>query len=432
MTECMLTDFLININRLAENATRSCTLLAVSGGVDSMVMANLYHRAGLQCAIAHCNFQLRGEAAELDAQLVRQIAQEYHFEYHEVSFETKKMAKLWRVSTQMAARKLRYEWFESLSEQFDYPWIATAHHGTDQVETILLNWVRGSGLRGLKGMPEVNGKIIRPLLFATREQILEYAEKQGLEWREDRSNQDDYYRRNRIRKHVVPVLKSINPKLEGTVAESVKILGGALQLQNRIIQDWKSEIWTETDGVASLSIEGIKKALVPDYQLYVLLEPFGFSTGQVKDIIIQLEGIPGKEFLSSTHRMVKDRDKLILTRRDNKVKVDPEVRVEVFPRWNDFTLTNDPMVAYFDAEKLEMPLTRRLWQPGDRFKPFGMNGKTKKVSDLLIDLKLSKIAKDRVTVIVDKKGEIIWVEGLRTSHTPRVTETTREIAMIKA
>jgi len=430
--ERMLSEFLININRLGAGRGQGVTLLTVSGGIDSVVMADLYYKAGLTCAVAHCNFQLRGAEADGDAGFVKALAHQYGFPFHEVRFNTLEKAEEWKVSTQMAARKLRYDWFTTLAEQYGYEFIATAHHGGDQVETILLNLTRGTGLKGLRGMPARTGRIIRPLLFATREQIRQYAETNGLPWREDRSNQDDHYRRNRIRLHVVPVLKTMNPALESTISEMSHKLDGALQLQKKVMEAWKSEVCTRQGDEIRISIDGIKRALSPEYQLFCLLEDYGFSYTQVKDIIQALDGISGKEFYSSDYRILKDRDHLFIVPLGNPDKTEETVTVEFFPKTEDFLMDPDPEVAHFDAELLKLPLKRRRWKQGDVIRPLGMGGKEKKISDLLIDRKIPRYHKERVMVIEDRDGEIVWVEGIRMSHEARITSDTRTIARIRA
>lgn len=428
----MLAEFLININRSGSSGPGQKILLTVSGGIDSVVMARLFSEAGLSCGVAHCNFGLRGEESDGDALFVKELAGRFGFAFHEIRFDTKKFATERKISTQMAARQLRYDWFGQIAEDFGYSRIATAHHGGDQVETVLLNLVRGTGLRGLRGMQAVNGKIIRPMLFATRERIAEYAEEKGLSWREDRSNSDDYYRRNRIRLHVVPVLKSINPSLESTVSDMSERLSEAGVLLESVAAAWKKEVWSEAGRVARISIAGLKDAVSPAYLLHSVLEEFGFSHTQAKEIVRSLDGIAGKEFHSPTHLLVKDRDFLVMTEKEGSEGESPqeEITPEVFPKPEDFTVRPEPYVAFFDADRLKTPLTVRSWQPGDVFLPFGMGGRRKKVSDLLTDLKVDRIAKAGVKVVVDREGNIIWVVGIRGDHATRVTDGTKNIARI--
>lgn len=427
----MLAEFLINFNKLVPGGDSGRVLLTVSGGIDSVVLCDLFREAGLDCGIAHCNFQLRGEESDSDAVFVSKLAARLGFRYHETAFDTSRVADEQKISTQMAARNLRYNWFAGLAAEFGYSHIATAHHAGDQVETVLLNLVRGAGIRGLQGIPPVNGIVIRPMLFATREQIERYAGERNLSWREDRSNADDYYRRNRIRKHVVPVLKSINPSLENTVSEMTERMTAAERWLRHTLEIWKKEVWEEKDSLVRISIPGLKNAVSPAFQLFSLLEEFGFSYRQVEEILASLDGAPGKKFLSTTHLLVKDRDFLVMAEKKVSSKESTgRVTIERFPKPADFRPDAGDTAAFFDADLLKLPLSVRPWIEGDTFRPFGMDGRSKKVSDLLVDRKLDRISKSRVRVLVDAEDNILWVIGLRGDHTTRVTDSTVNIAKV--
>ncbi|ODS78608.1 MAG: tRNA lysidine(34) synthetase TilS [Cytophagaceae bacterium SCN 52-12] len=426
----MLAEFLINFNKLVTGGDRDKVLLTVSGGIDSVVMCDLAGAAGLNCGVAHCNFRLRGEESDGDAAFVKELAARLGFRYHGIAFDTARVAEEQKISTQMAARNLRYDWFADLAEEFGYRHVATAHHAGDQVETVLLNLVRGTGIRGLRGIPAVNGRIIRPMLFATREQIEDYAGKRNLSWREDRSNSDDYYRRNRIRKHVVPVLKSINPSLEHTFSEMAERMEATEQWLSHTLKLWKNEVWQETGSLVRISIEGVKNAVSPVFQLLALLEDSGFSYQQVKEIVASLDGIPGKKFFSPTHLLVKDRDFLIMTGKEPPAEHTGVLKVELFPKPADFRPVPGEGAAFFDADLLKLPLSIRHWVAGDTFRPFGMGGRSKKVSDFLTDRKLDLISKSRIKVLVDADDNILWVIGLRGDHMTRVTEQTVNIARV--
>lgn len=427
----MLSEFLINFNKLVPGDAPGHVLLTVSGGIDSVVMCNLFSEAGLDCGIAHCNFRLRGEESDGDAVFVSGLASALGFRYHEAAFDTSRVAGENKISTQMAARNLRYDWFAGLAAEFGYSYIATAHHAGDQVETVLLNLVRGTGIRGLQGIPPMNGIVIRPMLFATREQIVRYADERNLSWREDRSNADDYYRRNRIRKHVVPVLKSINPSLENTVSEMTERMAATERWLRHTLALWKKEVWEETGSLVRISIPGLKNAVSPAFQLFSLLEDSGFSYRQVEEILASLDGAAGKKFLSPTHLLVKDRDFLVMAEK-KLPEEEPagQVTIERFPKPADFRPDAGDKTAFFDADLLKLPLSVRPWTEGDTFRPFGMDGRSKKVSDFLVDRKLDRISKSRVRVLVDAEGNILWVIGLRGDHTTRVTDRTANIARI--
>lgn len=268
------------------------------------------------------------------------------------------------------------------------------------------------------------------MLFATREQIEDYAGKRNLSWREDRSNSDDYYRRNRIRKHVVPVLKSINPSLEHTFSEMAERMEATEQWLSHTLKLWKNEVWQETGSLVRISIEGVKNAVSPVFQLLALLEDSGFSYQQVKEIVASLDGIPGKKFFSPTHLLVKDRDFLIMTGKEPPAEHTGVLKVELFPKPADFRPVPGEGAAFFDADLLKLPLSIRHWVAGDTFRPFGMGGRSKKVSDFLTDRKLDLISKSRIKVLVDADDNILWVIGLRGDHMTRVTEQTVNIARV--
>jgi tRNA(Ile)-lysidine synthase len=426
----MLAEFLTNINRIG--CAQGPVLLAVSGGVDSVVLVKLFKEAGVHCGIAHCNFQLRGSESDADAALVKKLADEVGYCFHEILFDTKAAASRWKMSTQMTARKLRYDWFAELVETHRYAHVATGHHGGDQVETVLLNLARGSGLRGLQGMPEVNGRIVRPLLFATREQIVKYANQHQLAWREDRSNADDHYRRNRVRNQVVPVLKSINPSLEQTVFGMVEKLRDVDALLNEVLGIWRKEVWTEDGATIKLNIEVLRRAVRPAYQLYYLLEPLGFSSDQVNDILHSLETIAGKEFHSETHLLIKDREFLVIERKGEASQNSEElaIRIEILPPDGAYRTETGSFTGYFDAKHLKMPLRVRNWERGDTFQPYGMGGRHKKVSDLLVDMKVNRLDKTKQKVLLDGDGRIVWVVGLRGGHLARITSETKSVAKV--
>ncbi|GAA4444039.1 tRNA lysidine(34) synthetase TilS [Ravibacter arvi] len=428
----MLSSFLTESDLLAGPDHPGRILLAVSGGVDSVVMAHLYRAAGRDCAVAHCNFNLRGEASDADARLVRQLSKDFGFTYHEITFQTREYAEKWKLSTQMAARRLRYEWFSELADTYAYDLIAVAHHADDQVETVLLNLVRGAGVKGLRGMLPRNGRIIRPLLNFSRGQIEQYAAENGLVWREDQSNRDVYYRRNRIRQEVVPVLRKINPSLTSTVGNVAERVRGAELLLEHALVSWEKEAVSEHDGEIRIEIDAVRNAVSPAFQLHRIVEPFGFSYRQAKEIAGTLDGLSGKIFLSATHRIVKDRNTLILAgiERETALTDRREIEVVYFEKPENFEARATGNVAYFDADRLHLPLALRNWEPGDAFSPYGMKGRKKKVSDLLIDLKIDLVAKSRVRVLTDREGCIVWLVGIRGGHAARVTPETTRIAKV--
>ncbi len=432
----MFESFLIYINKCGWNLRSKRTLLTVSGGIDSMVLADLFYRAGLEAGVAHCNFRLRGDDSDLDEVLVMNKAGAYEFPFYSTSFETREVATESRVSTQMAARQLRYNWFETLAATCHYDYIATAHHVNDHVETVLLNLVRGTGLKGLRGIPGTNGKVIRPLLFATRREIEAYAAQRGITWREDASNRSDYYKRNLIRHQVIPVLQKINPSLESAVIQMTDKLTAAETLLEAHLDEWGTQALRVEGDTHYIAIDRLRASKMPAYVLHHLLDPYGFSYVQCKEMARALDEISGKQFYSETHYLVKDREELVLAplkRASGSIlpATGLEVHLDLFPMTSEMTFPTDQSEAWFDAEKLLLPLTVRWWQPGDWFCPLGMDGKRKKVSDLLIDLKINRIAKEAVRVLVDREGTIVWVIGLRNDHRARVTDQTARVARVR-
>ncbi len=445
-------DFLgfINDNKLADGTGR--TLLAVSGGLDSTVMADLFHRTNLPFAIAHVNFGLRGSESDEDARFVEQLAGQYGVPVHVTRFDTAQLAAERGVSIQMAARDLRYHWFGTIRQQYSYHRVATAHHLNDVLETMLLNLTRGTGLAGLHGIavrqehPQV-GTLIRPLLFAHRDQLAAYAQEHGLIHREDRSNADDYYARNRIRHHVTPVLTALNPGLWQTLPRTIDRLRSAEQLmQLELNRSWQQLAQTEPDGTIRLSIEPLLALNEGAFRLTEWLRPFGFIPEQVRQIWLALTRESGTVVESATYRLTRERQQLVLSLREltvltNCLSVEKElgsgallslgtcsVQLDVIERAADFVPDPDPAVAWLDADRLTGPLTLRSWQQGDRFRPLGLAG-TKLVSDLLNDLKLEQ--RDRAQTLVLLAGhDIAWVVGRRISHRFRVRPDTRRLVRL--
>lgn len=423
-------------------------LLAVSGGIDSVVLTDLFAQIKphyQKIALAHCNFQLRGTDSDQDEAFVKQLAEHYQVPCFVTRFDTYTLAKVQKGSTQMLARNLRYDWFAELMQKEGYQYLATAHHQNDMVETVLLNLVRGTGIAGLHGIKAKQGQIIRPMLFASREEIEQYAQEKGLKWREDSSNKENKYYRNRLRNEVIPVLKTMNPNLENTLTQSVEKISAVERFFDAEVQRIEAEIMSKTEHVVFLDLQ--KLVLVEEKLiiLYNILKKYNFSYIQTKDILASLEGISGKQFFSSTHQLIKDRDRLVITHLDTKQKPEQvlleqidqgETKVCLPLKWKvervtinaDFKIPKKTEVACLDWEKLKLPLKVRPWQPGDWFKPLGMD-KRKKLSDFLIDQKVPVNLKDQVLVVVSGK-DIVWVAGYRVDNRYKVTKDTKEVLLI--
>lgn len=413
-------------------------LLAVSGGVDSVVMSSLFHEAKLHFAIAHCNFGLREQESEEDEAFVHTLAQQYQVKFYTTRFDTKAYAKANKLSTQMAARELRYTWFEKLCNTHQINKLATAHHANDCLETILFNLTKGTSIAGLHGILPKQKKIIRPLLFASKEGLLQYAQAKGLSWREDSSNRQEDYARNLIRHQVIPSLKSINPNLESTTNVTIDRLSQVEKFFNEQLKNLREEIFFQQEGIYYITIQKIKEKPWASVVLWELLKPFGFNFLQIKSLLHSSVQI-GKSVYTNNYQLYVDRTTWMLTAREQtimpseyiiseKIKnvnfLDQNLQLQVILR-EVYQIIHNNQVAALDLEKLQFPLTIRPWQTGDFFYPLGML-KRKKLSDFLIDQKVPLPLKQKVYVL-ESKGQIAWVIGYRIDDRFKVKEMTRQV-----
>jgi tRNA(Ile)-lysidine synthase len=419
-------------------------LLAVSGGMDSTVMTDLFRRAKFPFAIAHCNFGLRGKESDGDEVFVRRMADELKVAFFSEKFSTAEFASKNGISVQMAARELRYEWFEKVRAQQGFDHIATAHHLDDQVETFLINMIRGTGISGLHGIPIKNGKVIRPLLFAYRKDIVQYALDHKIRHREDHSNQETKYLRNKIRHEVVPMLCSINPEFSEGLSETIRRIREFEELGDWALKEWKDRVMKRAGNDVVIMIEHLLKSTPLSVMPWELLSPFGFNESQVRNAMDCLEKDGEKMFLSSTHSLVKDRGRLVISpirkaTRNRRIKINPFVRKKsireplpmVLERINDpgtYEIPADETIASLDYNKLVFPLIIRPWRPGDSFMPLGMR-KKKKLSDFFIDRKFSSKKKENTWLLCSGK-DIVWIIGHRIDHRYRITPQTREILRV--
>jgi tRNA(Ile)-lysidine synthase len=438
----MLNDFLTFINQKELGlAPTDRILLTVSGGIDSMAMLRLFKESGLNFGVAHCNFQLRGEASDGDEQFVQQTVKHLNVPCFVQRFETKKFAKQKGVSTQMAARELRYEWFEEIRNQNNYQYIATAHHQDDVLETILLNLTKGTGLAGLHGILPKNGHIVRPMLFTNRDSIEIYAKETLLEWREDASNEDTHYQRNLIRKKVVPILKQINPNISKSTSELAKRVWASEKIIDIEIEKIRKEIQTTSRGVVYLNYQKLESHDNAVEVLAQMLKYYDFDYKLSETIWQNKDTETGKRFLSKTHILTKDREQFVISKAINEefegIEIDKSQSKVVLPNgFLELSYLSEKIdfvphvnVSYIDASKLKFPLKVRRWQNGDVFCPLGMNGKRKKVSDLLIDMKIPRNLKDNVLVL-ESDGKIVWVIGIRLDENFKISEKSKNILKI--
>ncbi len=443
----MLKEFKTYISEQNLFNSNDSILLAVSGGIDSVVMSELFHRAGYSFGIAHCNFGLRGKESDADAAFVEKLAGKYKVPFYTKQFLTAMDAKEKGISIQMAARELRYLWFEELLVKEKYHSIATAHHLDDQVETFFINLLRSTGIAGFHGILPRQGNLVRPLLFTYRDSIESFARKYKLIFREDSSNLETKYLRNKIRHEVIPIFRELNPVFPHILTETIlRMRETEVIFRNSIEAIRKNIIRNDKNGM-HIRIDDLKKLTPVDIYAFELLSPFGFNEAVIHDILHFQDDSSGKFFYSSTHRLIKNRKELILnplagkkeTRLKNAEISIPKNKKEIRkPIHLSFTTTTtikrfviDPSkeVANLDIRKIVFPLILRRWKKGDSFYPFGMNEK-KKLSDYFIDSKLSIPEKEN-TWLLCSGTHILWIVGHRIDHRFRVTSQTKEVFQVR-
>ena len=448
----MLPEFISNISSQHLFPTTEKVLVAVSGGVDSAVLAHLMHTAGFPFAIAHCNFHLRPDDCDRDEAFVCQLAADYGVPFHVVGFDTLAYAAQHRQSVEEAARELRYEWFSSLCHQYGYPALLTAHHADDVVETFFINLLRGTGLAGLHGiLPNSKLKtqnsqlsVVRPLLGFSRAQIENYAERHGLEHVEDVTNASLLYLRNRIRNQLVPLLREISSHADSAILRTIGNLRSVEQLYHCLTDSLRDRYLThEGEDRIILSTAALFKDFPETLHfqlLFELLTPFGFNASQVQNI---LTASPGRRYSSSTHQAVAARGRMIITTggspesisqgdQDYLEKTPPSVHQEVHPIGElpkDFKQQGEDCL-FLDADTVKLPLTLRHWQASDRFQPLGMKGKSQLLSDFFTDHHFTLEEKESQLLLVDADDTILWIVGRRTTHPHRITPETRRFLKV--
>ncbi|WP_420387107.1 tRNA lysidine(34) synthetase TilS [Roseivirga sp.] len=439
----MLDRFLEFIKKHALFNEKDKLLLAVSGGVDSMVLLHLMQQTNYPFAVAHCNFQLRGNEADQDEALVRNTCEKHRIECYIKSFNTLEHASEKGISTQMAARDLRFEWFRALCHKKGYPYVALAHHQDDSIETFFINLARGTSLRGLRGIQAKNDNLVRPLLSFSKEEIVAYAQKEGIDWREDASNQQTYYKRNLIRHELVPVLQKLNPDFMQVMGENLEKLNDRYSRTEVIYSQLREKLIQRGNGGYIINKEAIREECQSAYDVYELLRPFHFNYATCQQLFKSIDQ-SGAVFKSKDYRLNVDREDLLISSANDTPHTVDSFRldgqsesfdlgtsrylIQSLPKI-EWQLDRDPANAAFDFNRLQFPLEVRPWQEGDKIQPIGMKGK-KLISDLLIDLKVPNYEKSKVMVMCSGK-EIIWVIGIRISDSFKVTETTVNVWQIK-
>lgn len=418
-------------------------ILAVSGGIDSISMLHLFIEYGFKnLSVAHCNFSLRGSESDEDEVFVKELANKNNFPFYTIRFDTQNYATENGISIQMAARELRYQWFNKLQIELNAKYIAIAHNSDDNVETFLLNISRGTGLKGLTGIKPKKDNIIRPLLFASREMLVNYCKEKNIEYRTDSSNSENHYQRNNLRNNVIPLLKSSFPEFSNNILRNIQRFGEITEIYEKHIQNIKYELFIINGDVVEIPISKLTEHKSLPSILYELLKDYGFNIEIVREIIESLNGNSGKTFYSASYRLIKDREKLIITEiPDNKsqlfyIDLDSAnnqlpitLKFEIVENNDNFNIVRANNLAYFDADKINFPLLLRKWQHGDYFMPSGMSN-FKKLSDFFTDNKLSLNEKENIWLLCNG-NDIMWVSGMRADNRFRICDETKKVLVAK-
>jgi len=426
--------------------SRDRILLAVSGGIDSIALAQLCKKAGAKFGIAHCNFQLRGEESDGDAAFVEQLAKDFDVPFYSINFDTQKIADEKKASIQLIARQLRYRWLEEIRQENDYNYIAVAHHHNDSIETLLMNLTVGCGIRGLHGIYPKKGYVIRPILFASKADITNYIQSKNFSYREDSSNANTKYRRNAVRHLVVPALEDINPELTTTFHKNIERFRATEALYNYAIEQLKAQYVEQIGDTIKINIKGVEQTPSPQTFLYELLTPYNFKASKAEYIFRRREEPPGSIYTSKTHRLLRDRQHWIVI--PTPTNLNQQYTIEHFEGTNgqialeDYSIDwaihqnhsdfkFDEASAYFDLKTIQFPLHLRRWKAGDIFYPIGMNGKKKKISKFFKDIKLNRFEKEATWLLCNGQQEILWVVQHRADERFKVSPNTEQILELK-
>ncbi len=401
--------------------------MAVSGGIDSVVLTHLLNKCRYQFSIAHCNFKLRGNSSDEDAQFVQQLALEFNCSFHTIEFDTKEYAKTNKLSVQIAARELRYQWFNELCKEHHLDYILTAHHLNDSVETLLYNLIKGSGIKGLHGIPLSNNNVKRPLLFASKSDILSFAAQNNISHREDISNQENKYARNLIRNEIMPLIEKINPSFLRTCENNIENFKQTEAIFLDVVSNFKKEYIQTFNNQTTIRISDLKRFTSPESILFEIMQSYNFNNTQTIQMLSQKANNSGAKFYSATHVAILNRGALIvqpktknddiryyLPKNSNEILLE-NTKLSYAKIYTPSTFENNPNIAYFDIEKLIFPLEIRRWIPGDKFQPIGMNGQSQSLQDYFTNKKLSLFEKEN-TWILTSNGKIAWVIGYRSDQ----------------
>jgi tRNA(Ile)-lysidine synthase len=416
-------------------------LIGVSGGIDSVALVHLFAHSGFQFGIAHCNFSLRGDDSDKDEAFVKGLAEKHQVPFYSTRFNTQAFAREKKISIQMAARKLRFDWFEEVRQREGYKYVALAHHNDDEVETFFINMVRGTGIAGLTGIKPKKENLLRPLLFASRKEVEGFMEENNFAFREDKSNLSKKYLRNKLRLDLLPEFEKLNPSFKETIKAEIRRLKDVNVIFQEAVKEKRKQLFYHSADheYTSIYIAEVKKLKPLELWMFELLSTFGFNIETIREVINALDAAPGKQFFSDSHRLIKDREMLIISEKKNNKPVE-EVEVTVntlqiahpipltFSYFNvpaNYEVPSSPYIACLDAQKMEAPIKIRSWEHGDRFIPLGMNG-FKKVSDFLIDLKMPLSEKEKVFVMTSG-DDIAWIIGYRIDNRFKFTKETSHV-----
>lgn len=414
-------------------------LLAVSGGLDSSVLTHLLHVAGYDIELMHVNFQLRAEESNRDEAFVRSLAEKYGVPFHTTRFNTKDFAATAKLSIQVAARELRYQWFHEIRSQINdkQSWIVTAHHLDDNLETAFMNWVKGTGIHGLRGMLPSQNAVVRPLLFARRSDLELYAKEHQLEWVEDSSNQEDYYTRNFMRHQVMPLLEKMYPQTQENLAANLERFREAELLYEQAMQVHRKALLIQKENEWLIPVEKLRRARPLQTIFFELVKPFGFRSSQLGDLLQLLDSDSGRHIDSKTHQVIRHRNWLVIAPisapETSIIIIDGTGHIEGTNFDLHITLKNEvpklldtaPEICFIPAKLIQFPMLLRRWKTGDYFYPLGMPRK-KKLARFFIDQKLSKTAKEKQWVL-EMDGKIVWLPGLRLDNRFKITNGTESV-----
>ena len=417
-------------------------LLAVSGGIDSMVMVDLFRRLNCNYAIAHCNFHLRGEESMRDEKFVTDYATKHNITLYKQEFDTFTYMEENKKSLEMSARDLRYDWFEKIVNEHGFTLLATAHHGDDSAETFLINLLRGTGIAGLHGILPKSNNIIRPLLFTSRRKINEYAQKHNIEHIEDSTNKDNKYTRNKIRNEIIPVLREISPNFDIIIRKDIERLRETEQVFREVIEKTEKEILINKNGVIEIELSKVKALKPIHIYMYEILSEYGFNETNINSICEAIDdnNSSGKQFYSENYRLIIDRNHLLITRTEKEKTIKQDyllydyqtnisspisLHQEILRDLKFIKIQKSKSIAMLDYDKLRFPLTLRHWKNGDYFIPFGFNGK-QKLSDYFSNNKFSLLQKESQWLLCSGE-DIVWVVGERIDDRFKITDKTQTI-----